>query len=148
MERDERSLKLMTVLMRAMHSLEQAVQADIERYGLNTTEFGTLEVLYHKGDLPIQTVCDKMLMANSSMTYVVDKLEKRHLITRRRDLVDRRVTLIGLTEAGKTFFESIFPSHVDTLNTIFKDLTEQQQTKLITFVKRFGHQAKKMVDES
>ena len=148
MERDERSLKLMTVLMRAFHSLEQAVKADIERYGLNTTEFGTLEVLYHKGELPIQMVCDKMLMANSSMTYVVDKLEKRGLIGRKRDREDGRVTLIGLTEEGRQFFASIFPTHVETLNNVFKDLTAQQQTKLIVFAKRFGYQAKKMVDES
>ena len=48
------SLKLLVVLWRAAQSLCKGVEKDIRRYGLNPTEFAVLELLYHKGDQPIQ----------------------------------------------------------------------------------------------
>ena len=44
------SLKLFIVLTRAMQSITKRVEEDIRNYGLNTTEFAVLELLYHKGD--------------------------------------------------------------------------------------------------
>ncbi|MBE0701392.1 MAG: MarR family transcriptional regulator, partial [Acholeplasmataceae bacterium] len=68
MSRIEENLKLTTVLFRAIHGIERLLRNDIQSYGLNTTEFGVLELLYHQGEQPIQGICQKLLMANSSMT--------------------------------------------------------------------------------
>jgi MarR family 2-MHQ and catechol resistance regulon transcriptional repressor len=68
------SLKLFIVLTRAMQSITKRVEEDIKSYGLNTTEFAVLELLYNKGDQPIQKIGEKVLLASSSITYVVDKL--------------------------------------------------------------------------
>src|SRR5437762_8498965 len=70
-------LKLWIVLARAFDAVERHSRASISRFGLGTTEFGVLEVLYHKGELPVCEVQRRILVESSSTTYVVDKLVKR-----------------------------------------------------------------------
>ena len=141
MKENKEFLKLTTVLFRTMQNVESVLRKDVQTYNLNPTEFGTLEHLYHKGKQPIQNVCDRMLMANSSMTYVVDKLEHRGFVVRQQDEKDRRNTMIDLTESGKIFFEGIFPSHVQTLNHIYQALEPEEVTQLIHSLKKIGYQA-------
>ncbi len=70
-------LHLWVVLARAFDAVEHHSRASIARFGLGTTEFGVLEVLYHKGELPVCEVQRRILVESSSTTYVVDKLVKR-----------------------------------------------------------------------
>ncbi len=71
------SLKLFTVLTRALQSVKARAEADIKMHGFNPTEFAVLELLYSKGDQAVQKIGAKVLIASSSITYVVDKLEKK-----------------------------------------------------------------------
>ena len=73
------SLKLFIVLSRAYKAVNEQVSKSIQTNGLNPTEFAVLELLYHKGDQPLQQIGGKILLANGSITYVVDKLEQKGL---------------------------------------------------------------------
>ena len=84
-------LQLWVVLARAFDAVERHSRASIARFELGTTEFGVLEVLYHKGELPVCDVQRRILVESSSTTYVVDKLVKRGLVRRRHSGSDRRV---------------------------------------------------------
>src|SRR5437870_7956104 len=88
-------LKLWVVLARAFDAVERHSRASIARFQLGTTEFGVLEVLYHKGELPVCEVQRRILVESSSTTYVVDKLVQRGLVRRRASGSDRRVTLLA-----------------------------------------------------
>ncbi len=76
-QEEELSLKLLVVLTRTLESIHKRVTEDIKGLGLNPTEFAVLELIYHKGEQPIQKIGEKVLIASSSITYVVDKLEKK-----------------------------------------------------------------------
>lgn len=71
------SLKLFVILSRELQSITKRIEKDIKIYGLNPTEFAMLKLLYSKSDQPIQKLGDKTLLASSSITYVVDRLEKK-----------------------------------------------------------------------
>lgn len=132
------SLKLFIVLTRAMQSITKRVEEDIKSYGLNTTEFAVLELLYHKGDQPIQKIGEKVLLASSSITYVVDKLEKKNLIKRQPCPEDRRVTFAVITEEGKQFMNDIFPKHKEAIQEIFGGLDNPEKEQLIKQLKKLG----------
>src|SRR5947199_2556577 len=87
-------LELWVVLARAFDAVERHSRASIARFGLGTTEFGVLEVLYHKGELPVCEVRRRILVEISSTTYVVDKLVVRGLVQRRPSRTDRRLILL------------------------------------------------------
>src|SRR5260370_20970254 len=107
--RTDAALKLWIVLARAFDAGDRQSGASITRFGLGTTEFGVLEVLYHKGELPVCDVQRRILVESSSTTYVVDKLVKRGLVRRRQSGTDRRVVLLALTTAGRRLIRQIFP---------------------------------------
>ena len=71
------SLKLFVILSRELQSITKRIEKDIKIYGLNPTEFAMLKLLYSKSDQPIQKLGDKTLLASSSITYVVERLEKK-----------------------------------------------------------------------
>lgn len=53
------------------------MQQDVKNYGLNVTEFAVLELLYSKGPQPIQRIRDRVLIASSSISYIVSQLEDK-----------------------------------------------------------------------
>ncbi len=133
------ALKLYVVLTRALEAVNRRVKADVKNYGLNITEFGVLELLYHKGDQPIQKIGDKVLIASSSITYVIDQLEKKRFVIRRPCPNDRRITYASLTDEGHRLIETIFPKHRDAVAEIFSVLSLEEKKQLIEQLKRLGY---------
>jgi len=131
-------LKALVVLMRASQTVQDIVKQDMGKYGVNPTEFAVLELLYHKGDQPIQHIGKKILLASSSITYVVDKLEEKGFVQRRACPKDRRVTYAVITDKGKAFIEEAFPQHEKTIETIFEHLYQEELTTTIELLKKIG----------
>jgi MarR family 2-MHQ and catechol resistance regulon transcriptional repressor len=132
------SLKLWVVLARANQAVAARSRDDIERHGLTASEFGTLEVLYHKGDLPVGEIRSRVLLTSGSMTYVVDKLAGRGLVTRRHCPQDQRVTYVGLTPAGRRLVASIFPEHAEAIRQATAGLAPGEKRLIIALLKRLG----------
>ncbi len=138
-ERDqELSLKLFIVLSRALEAIEKQVVKNVKEYGLNLTEFAVLELLYHKGDQPIQKIGQKILLASSSITYVVDKLEEKKYLIRKACPTDRRVTHASITEEGKKLMQEIFPKHREAITKIMGGLTPDEKEVVIEKLKKLG----------
>jgi MarR family transcriptional regulator, 2-MHQ and catechol-resistance regulon repressor len=138
------SLKLFIVLSRATRAIHDLVEEDIKNYGLNPTEFAVLELLYHKGDQPIQQIGKKVLLSSGSITYVVDKLEKKQLLLRKSCPKDRRVTYAVITEQGTEQMDQIFPKHKQAIDTIFSGLVESEKLQLIELLKKLGYHARSL----
>lgn len=111
---------------------------DVQNYGLTISEFGILEVLYNKGQVPIQQIGAKVLISSGTMTYNLDKLERKGLVKRIPSAKDRRVIQITLTEAGRTMFDEIFPVHAKSMQQAMKGLTRKQQKDAIQLLKLLG----------
>lgn len=141
---EELSLKLFIVLTRALQSIKVRVEEEIRKSGLNPTEFGVLELIYSKGDQPIQKIGEKVLIASSSITYVVDKLEKKHLLKRVPCPKDRRVTHASITAEGTELMDKIFPAHKTAIKEIFKGLNIQEKEHMIEQLKKLGMYARDM----
>lgn len=134
----ERALKLFIVLSRASKVVLEEANRLIESYKLNPTEFAVLELLYHKGRQPIQKIGQKILLSSGSMTYVVDKLEKKGLIERVYCTEDKRITYMSITAAGKALIEEIFPSHEEKINELMSALSESEQDTAIELLRKLG----------
>ena len=137
-EEVNQSLKLFIVLSRAFRALNEEVNKVIQQKGLNPTEFAVLELLYHKGKQPLQQIGGKILLASGSITYVVDKLEQKSLLTRVGCPKDRRVTYAEITEAGKAFIEEIFPPHSQRIHDLMEVLDTEEKQTAIELLKKLG----------
>jgi MarR family 2-MHQ and catechol resistance regulon transcriptional repressor len=132
------SLKLYIVLSRAYKAINEHVNKMIQANGLNPTEFAVLELLYHKGDVPLQQIGGKILLASGSITYVVDKLEQKGLLKRIACPKDRRVTYAQISDTGKQFIEEIFPEHAERIDQLMSSLDENEKAEAILLLKKLG----------
>lgn len=139
-DRTQISLNTFVGLNRTLDHLMKIVKTDVQRYGLNVTEFAVMELLYNKGDQPIQRISNRVLIASSSITYVVDKLEEKGCVVRERNEKDKRVTNASLTDKGRSMMDEIFPDHASTLESTFSVLTDEEITVLQTTLKKLSAQ--------
>lgn len=147
MNREDQTLRVLTILLRASGSVINMLKKDMSTYGVNPTEFTVLEVLYSLGKQPIQIIGNKVLLASSSITYVIDQLEKKGMVERIQSEEDRRVTLVSLTEKGEDLMEDVFPQHSDIIDQLFKDLSDKELSEFGESLKTVGYQAVDLYDE-
>jgi len=136
--RPEMDLKLWIALARAFDAVDRHSRASIARFGLGTTEFGVLEALYHKGELPVCEVQRRILVESSSTTYVVDKLCDRGLVERRASEADRRVTLLELTPAGRRLIARIFSPHAKAMRRAVGVLSSRERAQALRLLRALG----------
>ncbi|WP_214804647.1 MULTISPECIES: MarR family winged helix-turn-helix transcriptional regulator [unclassified Exiguobacterium] len=141
MEQSNPNLKALTVMVRAVDVLHEVIKQDVAKFGLNPTDFSVLELLYHKGRQPIQLIGKKVLITSSSITYVINKLEKKNYVVRQACPTDRRVTFAELTTEGRELMDTIFPEHEKAINQVFEGIDPSDIEALINTAKKVGYQA-------
>ena len=70
------------VMMKAMRALTRYAAAGIEETGLGLSDFGVLEVLLHKGPLPVNTIGPIVDLTPGSISIAVDRLVAKGLVSR------------------------------------------------------------------
>jgi len=94
--------KLFVALVRLSDRLAQDADLLIKSYGLTGTQYNVLRILRGAGPdgLPCKGIGDRMISRDPDMTRLLDRMEKRQLITRERQSEDRRVIKTRITPAG------------------------------------------------
>src|SRR5580692_4061370 len=85
------------VMLKAMRALTRYAAAGIEGTGLGDSDFRALEVLLHKGPLPVNTIGPLVDLAPGSISIAVDRLVAKALVSRVESAEDRRVRIVPLT---------------------------------------------------
>ena len=141
MTRMEESLKAFVGIKRTNDILEKLVKNDAQQYGLNISEFAVMELLYNKGPQPINRIQERILIANSSTTYILDKLQQKGYIIRERDENDRRSMKAALTEEGESLIARIFPAHSELLAGLFTSLSDEELSAFREMLKKISASA-------
>jgi len=76
-------------------------------------------------------ICRDLCYDSGALTRVLDQLEQRGLIDRRRCCQDRRTVELTLTEKGRDTAESVIPSVADSYNGALSQFTSEEAETLI-----------------
>jgi len=145
-ESADRALDLWVALARCGASVSRVSARDIQRYGLTQAQFAVLEVLYHKGPLPLCSIGSKLLVTSGNVTYVADQLEKGSWLKRQRSEEDRRVILARLTPKGAALMDRCFPQHAERMRVAAASLSPREQAQLSRLLKKWGKAAAALED--
>lgn len=98
-QQDER---LIYLLFTAQHKLKMHIKDQMLKAGLKTTlgQTGILFVLVEKNDQAMSELSRLLFLDNSTVTGLIDRLEKAGFVQRRANPKDRRVSLIHITPRG------------------------------------------------
>jgi len=136
------------VMMKAMRALTRYAAADIEETGLGLSDFGVLEVLLHKGPLPVNVIGPTVDLTPGSISIAVDRLFAKGLVTRVESTEDRRVRIIALTPRGKDLIVPAFRKHSRQMRRVFSELSAEELHCLEVALKRLGKRAAALMDQS
>src|SRR5262249_1890870 len=109
-------------MMKAMRALTRFALAGIEDTGLGASDFAVLEVLLHKGPLPVNTIGPIVDLTPGSISIAVDRLAEKGLVSRVESAQDRRVRIVALSARGRDLITSAFRKHSGQMKRVFSEL--------------------------
>ena len=136
------------VMMKAMRALTRYAAAGIEETGLGLSDFAVLEVLLHKGPLPVNTIGPIVNLTPGSISIAVDRLVAKGLVSRVESAEDRRVRIVALTPRGKDLIVKAFRRHSGQMKKVFSALSSEELRTLEVALKIVGKRADTLLEQS
>src|SRR3989454_12562616 len=115
------------VMMKAMRALTRYAASGIEETRLGLSDFAVLEVLLHKGPLPVNTIGPIVDLTPGSISTAVDRLVEKGLVSRVESAEDRRVRIVTLTPCGKELIAGAFRKHSLQMKRVFSELRHEER---------------------
>jgi MarR family 2-MHQ and catechol resistance regulon transcriptional repressor len=135
------------VMMKAMRALTRYAAAGIEETGLGLSDFGVLEVLLHKGPLPVNTIGPIVDLTPGSISIAVDRLFAKGLVSRVESGEDRRVRIVALTPRGRDLIAPAFRKHAGQMRKVFSKLSLEELRSLEVALKKIGKRAAALMEQ-
>jgi len=126
------------LLSKANRALEAYASRSIQALGMCSSDFAVLELLLHKGPLPVNTVGKRVLLTSGSMTAAIDRLERRGLAERQDNPEDRRARIVHLTSQGRKLIEKLFGEHERDIERAFSCLSNREVADLTHALRKLG----------
>ena len=137
-KKEIRALDTYIKLIRAADTLSAGININLLSAGLTESQFNVLDALFHLGPLTQKDLGRKLLKSGGNITMVIDNLEKRNLVKRRRGEKDRRVFFVSLTLPGRRQIENILPEQVSRIKNEMSTLSKGEQNELQRLCKKIG----------
>jgi MarR family transcriptional regulator, 2-MHQ and catechol-resistance regulon repressor len=136
------------VMLKAMQALTRYAAAGIEETGLGDSDFRVLEVLLHKGPLPVNMLGPIVNLTPGSISIAVDRLVAKGLVSRVESAEDRRVRIVALTPRGKDLIVPAFRKHAGQMRRVFSELNPEELRALEVALKKVGKRAAALMEQS
>jgi len=114
------------------------LEDDLANVGLTPPQFYVLATIGYAGGLPFGEIGAKMMVTVSNLTGIVDRLEEKKMVVRRRDDHDRRVVHVVLTEKGAKLYKTTIPLFEKSIAQVFLMLNRKQQKELSTLLRKLN----------
>ena len=123
--------------------IKQRGRRILSNYTITPPQFIALQWLFEHGDMTIGDLSNKMYLAFSTTTDLVDRMEKNQLVKRVRDEQDRRVVRINLLSEGERVIEEVIDKRRVYLNSVLADFDEQQVKDFSDLLTKLHQEMKK-----
>lgn len=98
----------------------------LSNYTITPPQFVALQWLFEAGDMTIGELSNKMFLACSTTTDLVDRMEKNQLVMRVKDPNDRRVVRIHLLEEGERIIDEVIKKRQAYLHGVLKNFNTSE----------------------
>jgi DNA-binding MarR family transcriptional regulator len=114
------------------------LENNLEKVGLTPPQFYVLATIGYAGGLPFGEIGAKMMVTVSNLTGIVDRLEEKKLVLRKRDEHDRRVVHVVLTDKGAKLYRTTIPLFEQSIAKIFTGLAKPEQKELSAILRKLN----------
>lgn len=120
-------------LLRTADLVRRRMTAVVEPQGITLQQFNVLRILRGSGDegLPTLEVADRMIEQTPGVTRLLDRLEAKGLVRRRRCSIDRRQNLCRITRTGLGVLEALDVAASREPQEVLKGLSQKDTSAFI-----------------
>jgi DNA-binding MarR family transcriptional regulator len=116
-------------------SIKRKGREILSNFEITPPQFDALLQLIKNGDLTISELSNRMFLACSTITDLIDRMEKNGLVERVRDTRDRRVVRIRVLDKGNSLIDEVLDARRMYLDAVLSDVTPDRESHLISALK-------------
>lgn len=99
-------------------------------FNITIPQFTALQILINKGNMTIGELSKSMALACSTITDLIDRMEKAELVVRKKDEKDKRVVRIEVLPKGYEILEKVLNKRIEFLSSKLVDFTYEDKERL------------------
>jgi MarR family 2-MHQ and catechol resistance regulon transcriptional repressor len=146
-KRPPEALHTWLIMLKAWQSMSRYLLPSLLEEGLGESDFRVLEVLLHKGPMPVNAIGPKVYLNPGSVSVAVDRLYKKGFVSRAECTKDRRVRTVSLTEEGRRMFVPLFRRHTALIKRAFQDISGEELQRIELVIKKIGKRAESLAED-
>lgn len=135
------------IMLKAWQSMSHYASPALLEKELGESDFRVLEVLLHKGPMPVNVIGPKVDLNPGSVSVAVDRLYKKGFVSRIESSCDRRVRTVSLTEKGQQMFVPLFRRHAALIKRAFQDVSSEELRQLELILKKIGKRTESLAEK-
>lgn len=120
-------------IIRAMHLRSRQLERSV---GLTVPQLVVLKEVAESDGLPVGLLAKRASLSQATITTIVDRLEQRQTVERKRDAVDRRKVLIHITDTGRAILEKSPTILQEEFLDAFETIEPWEQTLMLSTLQR------------
>jgi len=105
-------------------------------YNLTAPQFTALQILINSGGMTISELSQKMDLACSTITDLVDRMEKSELVKRTRDEKDKRVVRVTTLKKGGEVLNKVMDKRISFLESKLENLSSEEKESLMNALEK------------
>jgi len=136
---DQQSLTtthVMAALRRIIRAIDLHSRTLVRRYGLTGPQLVVLKELVETSPQPVNSLAAAVNLSQATVTGILDRLERKAMITRERDSKDKRKVMVSPTAEAEDALAGAPPLLQEHFTVAFSGLAEWEQTQILSSLQR------------
>lgn len=114
--------------------IKQKGREILSDFDITPPQFNALQFLVNEGEMTISELSNCLYLAPSTITDLIDRMERNGLVIRVRDQKDRRIVKIQVQEKGHSLIGQVISRRCSYLRTLLKNMTSEEMERFAGYL--------------
>jgi DNA-binding MarR family transcriptional regulator len=128
--------EVMSALRRIIRAIDLHSRSLVQRYGLTGPQLVVLKELAARTPRTVSELARAVNLSQATVTGILDRLERKSMILRKRDIHDRRKVMVSPTSEAEQVLADAPPLLQEHFIEGFRELPDWQQTQILSSLQR------------
>lgn len=131
---DDNIVKLELLLRSACFNIKQKGREILQDFDITPPQFDALQFLVDEGEMTVGELSSKLYLAPSTITDLIDRMEKNRLVKRKRDERDRRSVKLCVEEKGLTLINEVIEIRQRYMEKLLEGMAAEERSNFIQYL--------------
>lgn len=128
---NEKGILILREMKTVFHGIKKNLGTRFNSFNLTGPQGMLMGILNRYGEMKVSDLSEKLGLSNSTVSGIIDRLEKQDLVKRTRSESDRRVVYVSTTEKFNKAFEKNFKELENDFSRMMSKATPQEMDTIL-----------------